>query len=303
MSVLQKLVRCICLASLMVLTIAFTTACGTTNNDELSTLYVAILIDDGNMEQVNAFEDFRTALSEYIDMPVEMVTGVTHLVGIETMRAGGLHLMWGSPFVYLLAQQTMEVERLAVTSSPNAINKAVFITGQDDIHSIDDMAGRSFAFTTASSASGFLYPMYYLINKYGLTRDEILTDGVLFGSVRLSGGNNPSIVGVAHGDYDGGVVGFLQFSRALDAGLIDPDAVRIVGYSSNIPFPGYIARKDLPEELRRQLQSFLVSWDSDVYSLARWNDAAVRYVVPNPAEIEYLRSMTEILDIDLAEQG
>jgi len=272
------------------------------NNDE-DTLYIAILVADGNTEQENAFEEFRVALEEYIGRPVVMVPGLTHLVGIETMRAGELHLMWGSPFVYLLAQQTMDVERLAVTSSPTAINRGVFITGQDDIHSVEDMRGRSFAFTNDSSASGFLYPMYYLINRYGLSRDQILTPGELFGEVSFSGGNNPSIVGVAHGNFDGGVVGYLQLNLAINAGVINADDIRIVGHTHDIPFPGYIARTDLPENLRRQIQSFLVNWSNDAYSTARWNDAAVRYVVPSAAEIEYLRSMVEILDIDLAAQG
>ena len=268
------------------------------------TLYMAILIDDGNAEQENAFEEFRIAMEEYIGIQVEMVTGLTHLIGIEAMRAGNLHLMWGSPFVYLLAQQTMEVERLAITSSPNSINKAVFVTGREDIHSIDDLKGRTFAFASPASASGFLYPMYYLINRYGLSRDEILMPGVLFGEVVFSGGNNPSIAGVAHGDFDGVAVGNIQFNNAINSGIISADDVRVLGYTANIPNPGYIATTSLPEELRRQIQSFLLSWSNNEYSAARFSgDADVRYAMPNPAEIEYLRSMVEILDIDLEEQG
>jgi phosphonate transport system substrate-binding protein len=285
-----------------VLLLVLFTACsgGVQHSDAL---YVAILIEDGNIEQENAFEDFRLALEEYIGMPVTMVQGLTHLVGIESMRAGRLHVMWGSPFVYLLSGQTMDVERLVVTSSPNALNKGVFITGQEDIHCIDDLVGRTFSFTSHSSASGFLYPMYYLINRHELSRDEIFTPGVLFRDVAFSGGNNPTIVGVAQGDYDGGVVGYLQLSRAISAGVIAADAIRIIGYTPNIPFPGYIARTDLPEELRGQIQGFLMRWDSDSYSAARFNDAAVRYALPSVAEIEYLRSMVHVLGIDLEEQG
>ena len=58
-----------------------------------STLYMAILIDDGNLELENLYEDFRLALQEYIGIPVTLVPGLTHLVGIESMRAGNLHLM------------------------------------------------------------------------------------------------------------------------------------------------------------------------------------------------------------------
>jgi len=267
------------------------------------TLYMAILIDDGNLELENLYEEFRQALEEYIGIPVALVPGLTHLVGIESMRAGNLHLMWGSPFVYLLAQQTMDVQRLVVTDSPNAINRALFVTGQDDIHTMDDIAGRTFGFVTPASASGFLYPMYYLINRYDLSRDEILTPGVLFREVIFSGGTNASIVGVAHGDFDIAAIGHVQLYRAKESGAIPADSVRVIGQTSNIPWPGYIARSDLPEELLIAIQTFLVNWSNDDYSIARWNDPVVRYAIPDPAEINYLRSMVEILEIDLEEQG
>ena len=290
-----------------ILLLLFFTACANeqdATDGQISTLRMAILVDDGNAEQVNAFEDFRLALEEHIGIPVEMLPGVTHLVAIETMRTGGLNLMWGSPFVYLLAQQTMDVERLVVTSSPNAINKALFVTGQEDIQTMEDLEGRSFAFVTAASTSGFLYPMYYLINRHGLSRDDILTPGRLFRDVTFSGGNNASIVGVYHGDFDGAAVGHIQLNNAINAGLIDPDVVRVLGYTPNIPFPGYIASPCMPQELRLQVQEFLVNWSSREYFAARFSgDADVRYVLPDVSEIEFMRSMAEILEIDLADQG
>jgi len=311
MSFFKKFIKTITLMAALFALAATTTACNGNSSTENAaegqlptTLYMAILIDDGNREQENAFDEFRLALEEYIGISVQMVPGVTHLVGIESMRAGNLHLMWGSPFVYLLAQQTMDVERLAITSSPNAINKAVFVTGQDDIHTMEDLEGRTFGFVTPASASGFLYPMYYLINRHGLSRDDILTPSMLFSEIAFSGSNNASIVGVSHGDFDGAAVGHIQFNNAINSGLISAESVRVLGYTPNIPFRGYIARTDiLPEELRRQIQNFLVNWDSDSYSVARWNDAEVRYALPSAAEIDYLRSMVEILDIDLTEQG
>jgi len=295
--------------ALLALTVAVIglTACNNNSpaeDETFDTLHIAILIGDGNPELENAFEDFRLALEDYIGIPVEMVPGLTHLVGIEAMRAGNLHIMWGSPFVYLLAQQTMDVERLAITSSPNSINKAVFVTGQDDIHSMEDLKGRTFGFVTPASASGFLYPMYYLINTHGLSRDEILTPGMLFSEVIFSGSNNASIVGVAHGDFDGAAVGHIQFNNAINSGLISAEDVRILGYTPNIPNPGYIATTNLPDELRRQIQSFLLNWDNDTYSGLRFGgDTDVRYALPAAAEIDYLRIMVEILEIDLEEQG
>jgi len=307
MVLLRKCVKYITLVSFAFLTLALT-ACSDANNvDEdgrPSTLYVAIVADDGNAELDMQFSEFSAAMSAAIGIPVVMVPGVTHLPAIEGMRAGNLHLIWGSPFVYLLAQQTMDVERLVVTSSPNATNRALFITSNEDIQSIDDMADHTFGFVNAASASGFLYPMYFLINYFGYTRDEILTPGVLFSEAIFAGSNNAAISGAAHGDFDAAAVGHIQFFNAIRAGLIDEDAVRIVGYTPNIPFPGYIANKELPEDLRRDIQDFLLGWGNEEYSRIRFNgDPDVRYVRPDESEIDHLRSMVAILDIDLEQQG
>ena len=274
-----------------------------TNSHWPQTLSMAILVGDNNQEAQEAeFNNFRTALEAYIGIPVETVPGLTHLIGIESMRAGNLHLMWGSPFVYLLAQQTMDVERLVVTDSPNAINRALFVTSQEDIVSMEDIVGRSFAFVTPASASGFLYPMYHLINTHNMSRDQILSPGELFGEVAFSGSNNASIVGAYHGDFDVAAVGHIQFHNAINSGLIS-DNIRIIGHTEDIPWPGYIARTDLPQDLRDMIQSFMLGWASEDYSLARWNDADVRYAAPDAGEIQHLRGMVEVLDIDLEEQG
>ena len=284
-------------------------ACGNNtaaiNEDGIpETLYVSVIVGDNNREaQDISFEEFRLALEDYIGIPVEMKYGITHLVAIEAMRAGNLHLMWGSPFVYLLAQQTMEVERLVTTTSDTAINKALFVTAHDDIQTMEDMEGRSFAFVTTSSTAGFMYPMYYLINRYDLSRDEILTPGVLFSDVIFSGGNNPSLSGIANGDFDAGAIGQIQLDNAIRAGIINEGDLRVLGDTPNIPWPGYIATTNLSPALRRQIQSFLLSWDSDDYSAARFNDPAVRYVAADDSVIPFMRSMIEVLEIDLEAQN
>ena len=289
---------------LLVLGLAMFTACGGDDNGgELSALRIALLIEDGSPASGEVFEDFRVGLEEYIGIPVQVVRDATHLVGIEAMRAGYLDIMWGSPFVYLLATQTMEVERLAITSSPTAINKAVFVTHRDDVATLDDLRGMTFAFVNSGSASGFLYPMYYLINRYGMSRDEIMTPGALFGEVTFSGSNNASISGVANRDFDGAAVGYLQLNTAIRNGLIPSDALRIIGESERIPFPGYIARSCLPREVIDAVQRFILAYDNDEYFNVRFNDPVVRFVRPDPEGVAYLRSMVEVLDVDLAEQS
>jgi len=267
----------------------------------LTELTIAFLVDEGNPDSGMVFEDFRLGLEEFIGVPVTAIEGATHIVGIEAMRAGNLDIMWGSPFVYLLASGVMEVERLAVTENPASINKTIFITNNDEIQGFEDLRGRSFAFITAGSASGFLYPMFHLMNEFGLDRDEILA-GSLFSSVTFSGGQDASIMGTVFGDFDAAAVGNLGLQSMLASGVIDEGSVRVIGSSEIIPFPGYIAGMHLPEDIRGKVREFLIAYENEEYFAVRFRDGNTRYVLPNEQNILHLKEMVEALEIDLENQ-
>ncbi|MCL1924587.1 MAG: phosphate/phosphite/phosphonate ABC transporter substrate-binding protein [Defluviitaleaceae bacterium] len=270
--------------------------------EDTSPIRIAQLVEDASPEVLAVFEYFRTGLEEHIGREVILIEGATHVVGIEAMRAGNLDLMWGSPFVYLLATRDMEAHRLAVTSSAININKTLFITANDNIQTMEDIQGHSLAFVSTSSASGYLYPMYYLMNFTNSTHDELLA-GDFFSAVAFSGNQQASVMGVYHGDYDVAAVGNIQFNNLLNAGIINEEDIRIIGNTEIIPFPGYIAAGHLPAELRESIREFILNFDNTDYFVERFVDPDVRFVIPNEAEIVHLRSMVEALNIDLEEQG
>jgi len=283
------------------ITLLLMVACGNNTNPnadgEITVLRIATLVDDANPEAGRAFEAFRFGLEEHIGIPVLHIEGATRLVGIEAMRAGNLELMWGSPAVYIQARQIMEVERLAVTTSPIAVNKTVFITAQDDINSLDDLRGRTFAFITPASTSGFMYPMYHLMNMFDMSRDTISTR--FLGAVVFSGSQNASIMGVIHGDYDVAAVGNINLRNMINSGVINEGDIRIIGETEIIPFPGYIAAGHVPVELRAEIRNFIIAFDNEFYFAERFNDPFARFVEPIPAQIDYLDSMARALDMEL----
>ena len=296
-----SMVLALCALAAYVLALA---ACGDATQREWSEqdgLRIALLVDDGNPQSIAVFEDFRARLSAYIGMPVQIIEGVTHRVGIEAMRAGNLDVMWGSPFVYLLAREAVDVERLVVTDNPASVNKTVFITAREGVYSLEDLRGLDFAFISASSTSGFFYPVYHLMNEFDLSRDQVLAGG-FFNSVATSGSQNNSIMGVVRGDYDAAAVGNLNLQNIIASGLIREDEVRIIGSTEVIPFPGYIAAGHLPAQLIAQIRAFMLAYDNEEYFGVRFGTPDTRFVLPDDASLQHLISMSEVLEIDLAGQ-
>ena len=263
---------------------------------------IAQLVEDQSGEVLEAFEYFRRGLEEHLGMEVVLIEGATHVVGIEAMRSGNLDLMWGSPFVYLLATRDMEVERLAVTSSAININKTLFITSNNEIQTMDDIEGSSLAFVSPGSASGYLYPMYHLINLTNKSHDELLV-GDFFTATHFSGSQQASIMGVYHGDFDVSAVGNIQFNNLVRSGIVNEEDFTILGYTEIIPFPGYIAAGHLSTELREEIRNFMLNFENENYFMTRFLDENVRFVLPDIDEINHLRSMVYTLNIDLEEQG
>ena len=284
----------------VLLSIVLFTACESSNANDPDELRIALLVDDGNPLSVAVFEDFRMMLEAYIGRPVRIIEDATHLVGIEAMRAGNLDIMWGSPFVYLMAREVMDVERLVVTDNPASINKTVFITAQDDIQTLDDLRGRSFAFISPSSTSGFFYPLYHLMNTFNLSRTQVEA-GDFFRTTTFSGGQPASIMGVVHGDFDAAAVGNLNLGNLIRSGVIEEGDVRIIADTAIIPFPGYIASAALSTELREQIRNFLLAYDNEDYFETRFGTYDTRFVLPNEAQIQHLISMAAVLEIDLSE--
>lgn len=296
----KKISLVISLASISLLA-----SCGESENinaGDNDPLRIAQLVEDAGSEVLEVFEYFRTELQEHLGREVILITDSTHIVGIEAMRAGNLDLMWGSPFVYLLATRDMDVERLAVTSSAVNINKTLFITTRGDIESLENIEGRTLAFVSPGSASGYLYPMYHLMNFTGRSHDELLA-GDFFEGVSFSGSQQASIMGVYHGDFDIAAVGNIQFNNLVRAGIINEEDFVILGYTEIIPFPGYIAAGHLSPELREEITNFILNFENREYFYTRFLDEDVRFVAPNIEEINHLRSMVEALNIDLEEQG
>ena len=289
----------------IILSIGILVACGNSGREtELTELRIGLLLDDSNPQREIAFENFRSALERHLGMPVTIIEDATHIVGIEAMRANPaqLDVMWASSWVYLLAQRTVQVEQLVVLDIPGETVEIVFITSseRDDIRSIEDV--RTLAFNNATSTA-FNMGMYYLIESFSWSRDEILAGGTLFDAVTFTGHQNANIVGVINGDFDASVVNLLPLRTAINTGLIQEDDVKIIARTYSPALAGFIARSDLPEDIVVSLRDFLLNFDDVEYFTERFGNAQARYVQPNEENINRLLAIVEALGLDLEEQA
>ena len=144
-----------------------------------------------------------------------------------------------------------------------------FARADSGIASMDDAKGKVFAFADPNSTSGYLVPGAELQETYGKLED-------FFAEVKMSGGHEQSIVGVANGDFDAAVSwadglgnwedGFNSgaFRKAADSGLVDMTKLTEIWRSKLIPEGPMVMRKSLPQDAKDKMFALMdTMWETD----------------------------------------
>ncbi len=132
------------------------------------------------------------------------------------------------------------------------------VKASSNIHSLDDLRGKSLAFADVNSASGYLVPRYYM-RKEGKDPENY------FRRYIFAGGHEQAVYSVLNGTTDAGVtwtsgvgdeaLGYTRgiLKRMVEAGDLKMSDVRIVWKSGPIPNGPFVMRQGLPADLRQKI--------------------------------------------------
>ncbi|UUX32745.1 phosphate/phosphite/phosphonate ABC transporter substrate-binding protein [Fundicoccus culcitae] len=252
--------------------------------------------DESNPNTPSLHTQFREHLAEELGIKVNEVTsGTSYAVGIEALASGQIDILLVSPQSYAQSSEKANAELFA-TNSSDSDYYTVFITqsDNDEINSLEDLEGKSFAFVDAASSSGYVYPKATLLMELGLENERIEQSGYFFENVVFSGGHDNSVVGVSMGDYDAAAVAAQIIAGLTEAGVIEEDSIKVIGRSVDIPNPSFVIRGDLPEDFKQAVQDAFLSFDNGEYFEALYGDAETRFVAIDET---YYAPTLEILDL------
>lgn len=299
----MKKILLLILSSMTVLSLA---ACG--RGEERTKIVVGLLLIEQESEADliaydAALERFTNALAEATGYDVELYESGDYAIGVTALAEGKVDILYLSPFTYYNATQQADVEPLVTTSgdfSGRPYN-TIFVTKSDrnDINSLSDLRGKSFAFVDPASASGFLYPSYDLVNELNLDRDRYMESGYFFGSTVYSGGHVNSLVGLLNGNFDAAAIAhaLVDFIPRV-APDYDISDLKIIHETEVIPNPFYIISAEMEPELKETLLNFYLSWDDADYFEQIYGDADLRYVLVNMDEVNTVLKVVETLGIE-----
>jgi len=153
----------------------------------------------------------------------------------EAMRSGRLHIAGvntgGNP-VAVSCAGFVPFAMMAATDGSFGYEMEIIVPADSSISSPGDLKGRTLAFTSPTSNSGFKAPSAILKAEFGLVADKDF-------KTTFSGKHDNSILGVANKDYEAAAIANSIMKRMVDRKVISADQVRTVYRSQTFPTTGY----------------------------------------------------------------
>jgi phosphonate transport system substrate-binding protein len=241
---------------------------------EIKEFNIGILGGENAQDRLTSNECFRVAVEEALGVPVKLFTPADYDGVIQGMLGGTIDYagLGASAYakIYLTDPEAVEIQATTQNVDESTGYYSIgFARADSGIKSMDDAKGKVFAFADPNSASGYLIPGAELTEKYGKLEEY-------FGEVKMSGGHEQTIVGVANGDFAAGVSwadglgnwedGFTNgaFRKASDSGLVDMNELVEIWRSNLIPNGPFVIRKALPQDVKDKVNALVdTMWETN----------------------------------------
>jgi phosphonate transport system substrate-binding protein len=241
---------------------------------EITEFNIGILGGENAQDRLASQECFRALIEAELGVPVKLFTPADYDGVIQGLLGGTLDYAWlgASAYakIYLTDPESVEVKLTKQNVDGSTGYYSIGFARKDTgITDMESAKGKIFAFADPNSTSGFLVPGAELTAKYGKLEDY-------FAEVKMSGGHEQTIVGVANGDFDAGVSwadglgnwedGFNSgaFRKAADAGLVDMNDIVEIWRSAMIPEGPMVIRKGLPQDVKDKVTQLTADlWETD----------------------------------------
>ena len=181
---------------------------------------------------------------EVIFFPVQ-----SNAAQIEAMRAGRLHIAGfntGSVPLAVNCAGFVPATMMASADGSYGYEMELLTHRASGIESVEDLRGRTVAFTAPTSNSGFKAPSVLLEAEFGLLAERDFTTA-------FSGRHDNSVLGVLQRDYDAAAVANTVIDQVLARGVGSRDDLRVLYRSETFPTTAFGVSSRLDERLARQV--------------------------------------------------
>jgi phosphonate transport system substrate-binding protein len=176
---------------------------------------------------------------------------------IEAMRAGRLHIAGfntGSVPLAVNCAGFVPTTMMARVDGSFGYEMEILTHRESGIESVPELRGRTLAFTSPTSNSGFKAPSVLLESEFGLVADQDFEPA-------FSGRHDNSVLGVLQRDYDAAAVANIVIDQVLARGVGSRDDLRVLYRSETFPTTAYGVSNRLDSDLAEAVIEAFYTFD------------------------------------------
>jgi phosphonate transport system substrate-binding protein len=211
-------------------------------------------------ETFSGYSRLLARLGTALGVRVELVQRRTYAEVNDLLAAGKIDAAILCTGGYLELERrspgATEVLAVPVIDGESTYRSYLVVPAASPARSLEDLAGKRFAYTDDLSLSGHLYAAY-LLGRIG--RDP----RTFFGAVQYTGSHDRSIEAVARGAVDGAAVDSLVLDAIVSSRPAVARAVRVIHRSPPFGAAPVVASTRLPPARREQLRAALLALEED----------------------------------------
>lgn len=241
------------------------------------------------------YDGFLDHLSKATGKKVQFFPVQSNAAQIEAMRAGRLHIAGYNTGATPLAVNCAGFRPFSIMASKDGrfgYQMEIIAQAGGPIKTPADIRGKTMAFSSPTSNSGFKAPSVLLKTEFGLEAEKDYKPA-------FSGKHDNTILGVANKDYDAGSIASGVLTRMVARGAVDPKKLHSVYKSDYFPTTAYGVASNLHPDLQKKIEAafFSFKWEgTDLLKEYEKSDPPQESFIP----ITYKKSWEIIRKIDKA---
>jgi phosphonate transport system substrate-binding protein len=206
-----------------------------------------------------AWSDFLTHLDKVTGKKSVFFPVQSNAAQIEAMRSGRLHIAGFNTGSNPLAVNCAGFRPFTIMASEDGgfgYEMEIITYPGSGVEKVEDIKGKTLAFTSETSNSGFKAPSALLKAEYGMVAGTDFEPA-------FSGKHDNSILGVANKDYPAAAIANSVMSRMIEREVITADQVKSIYKSQTFPTTGFGVVYNLKPELQDKIKEafFTFPWE------------------------------------------
>lgn len=237
-------------------------------------------------------------LAQELGQPVKIYIPTDYAAVVEALRAGHAQVAYFSAWPYLLAHKLAGVEIIAAEERKGA----TYYTSQwytrkgAGIQSLADAKGKSAAFTSPSSTSGYLFPLSKLMDEGLLPAKG--DPAKYFKHVTFAGGYEQALKALARGQVDVAAASDYAFGQYLTPE--EQAGIEVIARQGPVPTHCLAVKTDLSAELRAKITGAILKLNEPEHKTLLKSVYGAEKLVPvtHDAHVAALARALEVTGLD-----